>query len=287
MKHFLIVFALLGCLSLTTKKSKKFKGPEDYVFIPSGTIEMEGQNYTCNAFWMSAFEVTNREYLAFLKHLKMHGKAEEYQKALPDTSAWKSTNAYSDPMFTQYLRHPAYANFPVVNVSTEGANLYCAYLTNKYKAEYGDVIENFRLPTRKEWMYAAAAGKDNARYAWKEYGLRNEKGDLLANFRRVGDRNITLTENGVEIVEDSLYIYAPFDDAIFITAPSKSYWPNEFGLYNMCGNVAELVAKEDVAVGGSWRSPGYDIRIQSKAKFEKPNPFTGFRPVLTFVKARK
>lgn len=255
------------------------------MFIPSGTVTVDSDNkYSCNAFWMASHEVTNLEYRGFLASLKAEDRMDDYKKAVPDTMQWMELGGFMDKMTNMYFWHPAFNNYPVVNISKEGAQLYCKYATEEYRKIYGDVIQDFRLPTRLEWMYAASSGKSNQTYPWNGPYLRNEKGEFLANFRPVGDRNITMTENGPEVVADSLMMHQSFHDGGFFTVASDSYQPNEFGLYHMSGNVAEMVAKEDVVVGGSWGSPGYDIRIQSTEKFEKPNPFTGFRPVLSFIK---
>ena len=279
-----IVFILIAIVILSfTFKSKKFKSPEDFVFIPSGKIEMQGEIYSCNAFWMAEHEVTNGEYKFFLEDLKKNNRMGDYNAALPDTNQWTEHGGYMLPMRDHYFSHPAYTNYPVVNVSKKGAELYCSYLTEKYRSMYGDVIQNFRLPARKEWMYAAASGKNNSIYSWNGPYLRRSNGHCQANYRKVGDHNITLTENGPEVVADSLHYQEVIINEVYITAPSQSYWPNDFGLYNMCGNVAEMVADKDVAVGGDWHLPGYDIRILSEQKFDGPNPFTGFRPVLSFV----
>lgn len=283
-----VAFILVALLALSfTYKNKKFKGPEGYVFIPSGSIEMKGKKYSCAAFWMSDHEVTNGEYKQFLDHLKSNGQNEDFQKALPDTSNWTEIGGYMITMRDHYFSHPAYADYPVVNVSKEGVDMYCKYLTEKYRAEYGNVIQDFRLPTRMEWMYAAANGKSNARYSWNGPYLTNENGDLQANYRQIGDHNITLTDNGPQVVADSLIFFEFAIDDAFITAPSTSYAPNEFGLYNMCGNVSEMVAKENLAVGGDWHCTGYDIRIESSKKYEGPSPFVGFRPVLTYISKEK
>jgi formylglycine-generating enzyme required for sulfatase activity len=282
MKKIVLITTVLCGLSFTFK-NKKFKGPEGYVFIPSGSIEMEGQIYSCAAFWMSDHEVTNAEYREFLDALKAEGKMEDYNKAVPDTAAWNEIGGFMDPMKKHYFSHPTYANYPVVNISKQGAIMYCKYVTEQYLSIYGNVIQEFRLPTRMEWMYAAASGTINARYPWNGPYLRNEDGDLMANFRQVGDHNITLTENGPEVVNDSLRYREVILDDVFITAPVNSYWPNDYGLYNMSGNVAEMVSKEDVAVGGDWHVTGYDIRITAKKKFDKPSPFVGFRPVMSFM----
>ena len=61
----------------------------------------------------------------------------------------------------------------------------------------------------------------------------------------------------------------------------KWYTPNEFGIYNMCGNVAEMINTPTKTKGGSWNS--YDIfsRIDSSEQWSgKPSPMVGFRPVM-------
>ncbi|MEI8201577.1 MAG: hypothetical protein WCH34_01100 [Bacteroidota bacterium] len=55
------------------------------------------------------------------------------------------------------------------------------------------------------------------------------------------------------------------------------------GIYNMCGNVAEMVAEKGIAVGGSWKDTGYDVRIESTINYSEPSPSIGFRPVRTFI----
>ena len=287
MNKILFAIAILITFSFTFK-NKKFKGPEGFVFIPSGTVTVDSDSkYSCAAFWMSDHEVTNKEYRDFLKSLKKSGKTGEFENALPDTLQWLKVEGDLDAMANTYFWHPAYDNYPVVNISKEGVQEYCEYITQKYRAIYGDVIQDFRLPTRMEWMYAASSGKSNQIYPWGGSKLRNEKGEFLANFRPIGDQNITMSESGPVVVSDSLFTSELFLDGGFYTVEVQSYEPNDFGLYNMSGNVAEMVAKEDIVVGGSWYSPGYDIRIQSKKSFDGPSPFVGFRPVMSYLAPEK
>ena len=282
MRILIASLVILSTLSFTYK-NKKFKNPEKSVFIPSGTTEHEGQAYSCEAFWMLDHEVTNFEYFTFLKQLLTDGKTGEYKKAVPDTLAWKSIGGYMNPMAEYYFSHPSYANYPVVNVSKEGAELFCVYMTKEYRAIYGEAINDFRLPTKLEWIYAAKGGTAAHIYPWSGPHLRNADGELMANFYRIGDENSTYTSDGPQIVSDSARIHTAFADDAYVTAPANSYWPNEYGLYNMAGNVAELVADENTAMGGHWRSTGYDIRVTSQTDFEKANPFVGFRPVMAFL----
>ena len=66
-----------------------------------------------------------------------------------------------------------------------------------------------------------------------------------------------------------------------ITAPAESYYPNKFGIYNMSGNVAELVSDDTVAMGGSWNDTGYDVRVESEQPATQPKSTIGFRMVAT------
>ncbi len=68
-------------------------------------------------------------------------------------------------------------------------------------------------------------------------------------------------------------------DGATITASAKSYYPNQFGIYNMSGNVAELVSDDTVAMGGSWNDTGYDVRVESEQPATDPRSTIGFRVV--------
>ena len=51
----------------------------------------------------------------------------------------------------------------------------------------------------------------------------------------------------------------------------------------MCGNVAEMISEKGIALGGSWKDTGYDVRIESTANYTEPSPTVGFRPMMTFI----
>jgi formylglycine-generating enzyme required for sulfatase activity len=70
------------------------------------------------------------------------------------------------------------------------------------------------------------------------------------------------------------------NEKVFITAPVNSYFPNDIGLYNVCGNVAEMLAEKGVAAGGSFEDTGYDIRIQSTKQYSGAKNDIGFRVLM-------
>lgn len=110
----------------------------------------------------------------------------------------------------------------------------------KVKMEDGILLPKFRLPTEAEWEYAAYGLIGNSlgervverrQWPWSGHALRNpdEKhmGEMLANYKRGRG--------------DNMGIAGKLNDNADVTAPVYSYWPNDYGLYNMAGNVSEWV----------------------------------------------
>lgn len=279
---YLFFFAFAFCL-FGFKPSNKLKLPKSYKFIPSGSFQTADGAKTINAFYMLNHEVTNLEYKEFLYDLKKQGKDSLYQACYPDTLGWQQAGGYTTPLVKHYFSHPAYHNYPVVNVSAYGMEQFCKWLTGKLQIMYGNQINEARLPSEDEWKYAAKGGLQLADYPWGGPYVQNAEGEYLANFQIIGDHNLTAGENGPIVLSDSTYRPdLSIVDNAFFTAVAESYTPNGYGLYNMSGNVAEYTS-DGKARGGHWRSYGGDIRINSEITFEKPNSYVGFRPVITYL----
>lgn len=302
MKKSLLILGTVFCtvlISFTTAKKPSAKQAKKVLdgfcsYIPSGSAKILDDSVSIQSFYMSQTEITNIQYQEFLYDLKKKGDLENYKAAMIDTAKWNTAFSWEMSKYSDYYhKHSAYRDYPVVNITKEGAELYCKWLSKKYDSiSGGEMSLTFRLPTRKEWVYAAKGDLKVSPYGWGGPYLRNSKGMILANFTRIGAENVHFNEDEQKyeikfIQSNGRVINTTMGDGADVTAPAQSYYPNGYGLYNMNGNVSEMVSDEDVIVGGDWRCPGYDIRNESAKKYTGANPITGFRVVASHVKKEK
>ncbi len=254
-----------------------------YKFIPAGLVVMDKDTVSVQAYYMFNHETTNFQWKEFQHDLEQNGKTTELEIARVHGENWTLNGNSSKPMAEHYYKHPAYRDYPVVNITHEAAQLYCAWATEKLNSlpKPLGVKVQVRLPFHAELIRAGVGDQLGAWYPWKHEYMQNTKGDILANFWRVLDSQITRGENGEWTILP--HSGADISTNADVFAPSISYWPSEFGIYNLSGNAAEMINTPGIAVGGSWRDFGHDIRLQSTKKYDGSAVDVGFRVVVTWL----
>lgn len=213
----------------------------------------------------------------------------------PDTTCWVNDfpNSDNEMYLRNYFSNPVYNDYPVVGVTWEQANAFCAWRTDfllKGLSGQAKYVQRYRLPSEAEWEYAAR-GKDGTEFPWENQDVKNGDGCFYANFKP--DRgNYT-------------------KDGNLITSKTGIYSPNSHGLYDMAGNVAEWTStiyteagveamndlnpkleynaatedpyrlKKKSVRGGSWKDPESFIRSawRSWEYQNQPRAYIGFRCV--------
>lgn len=215
----------------------------------------------------------------------------------PDTMVWVRDfqNSYNDPMLLKYFSHEGFADYPVVGVTWEQASAFCHWRSDYLKNIANVDAQVYRLPTEAEWEYAARGGRKMATYPWGGNYARDVNGCFLANFKP--------------------YRGAYNDDTGTTTMKVAMFRPNDFGLFDMAGNVAEWtsssysassntlvhdlnpdfhyrvrksdpdIMKRMVIRGGSWKDISYYLQcgVRTYEYMYESRPYIGFRCVRSYI----
>ncbi|HNL39357.1 MAG TPA: SUMF1/EgtB/PvdO family nonheme iron enzyme, partial [Saprospiraceae bacterium] len=73
------------------------------------------------------------------------------------------------------------------------------------------------------------------------------------------------------------------NDGGFFTVPANSYFPNDFGLYCVAGNVAEMIQEPGKTKGGSWMDEPFWCQIRNTREQAAPSPSIGFRVFMEVI----
>lgn len=243
------------------EKNKRIANPPNgMVWVPGGSFfqgavdqdkmamghEKPQHAVSVEGFFMDVTEVTNAEFTRFVDETKYVTVAEReidweaMKKQLPEGTTkphdsilqpgslmFKKTktsvpNLYDFSQWWRWAigvnwRHPSgpdstikgKENHPVVHICFEDAQAYCKW-------------SGRRLPTEAEWEYAARGQKTSTIYFW---------GDDVSELSKM-----------VNSWEGEFPVNNSLEDGFERTAPVRTYPPNDFGLYDMAGNVWEFVS---------------------------------------------
>jgi gliding motility-associated lipoprotein GldK len=199
-----------------------------------------------------------------------------------------------------YFWHPAYDNYPVVGVTWRQARAFCTWRTQLLNSFFLEsmgepFVQDYRLPTESEWEYASRGGLKGAMYPWGGYYTQNYKGCYIANFKPM---------RGNYTADGGIYP--------LVVASND---PNEWGLYDMGGNVSEWtnnafdesayswtddlnpdyqyealpddppVRKRKIIRGGSWKDISYYMQCGTRSYEyqDSAKSYIGFRCVRHYL----
>ena len=213
----------------------------------------------------------------------------------PDTTCWVNDfqNSENEMYLRYYFSNPAYNDYPVVGVTWEQANAFCAWRTEyllKGLGKEARFIQRYRLPTEAEWEFAAR-GKEGNEFPWDNEDMKSDRGCYYANFKP--DRG-NYTKDG-NLITSKVAIYGANSNGLFDMAGNVAEWCStiytEAGVEAMNDLNPQLrynAAKEDPyklkkksVRGGSWKDPESMIRSawRSWEYQNQPRSYVGFRCV--------
>lgn len=289
---FSVIVILLGC---NYSNHLILGSPDFHLRNPPNGVKIA---YNLYADKTEIPNIAYREYQLWNKFIYGYG-SKEYRETLLDTASWVNEFGPELHSFSEvYHSHPAYDDYAAVGVSYKQAKAYSEWRTQinalmllvemnlvdftdkglrtpekhftieRYLSGNFDwiikrqdiVVPKFRIPTEEDWNQVFGEN-------YLAVAFDSTRRDIKRNIRKGYSFRNTLRGDLNQL--DSLNSH--------ITAPVKSFCPDDRGIYNVVGNVSEIIDKEGVSKGGHWHMKLEDIDLKNGEVFTEPNCFTGFR----------
>jgi sulfatase modifying factor 1 len=277
------------------------EGAEHMSTKPPGTVMIR------NNFYADETEITNfhwKEYRYWIAKVFGDSSAEHLATAL-DLAVWMDHPIEKKQLglVRDYYDHPAYQQHPVVGLTLAQAQGFCEWRSDRvceyilirekciphnpdqtretyftperyFAGEYmsytepekGIVMPHYTIPTKAEWEEVASAGLSTDIFPtgmdWSTKKMQKQlrKDSVMFNYN---------------MSTDGTWLDSIGDPAL----PVFSYYPNDYGIYQSCGNVAEMVQEPFVAKGGSWFQTADSCTVELDLPYDAPNMWLGFRCV--------
>ncbi len=296
---------------LGAKKPLAFKPMNmDVESLEKNLVQVKGKIYA------HKFEVTNEDYSIFLEYLDENGYDDLYDKAAYDfkecdamSVAMRESYHYfpinveiktSNLQKTRLWEKSQYKKYPTLDMTHEAAKLYCDWLTEIYHQQKDRQYKKvkFRLPTKTEWTMAALGYKEFSSWSFEdnrivakleeggkkmqEFDLKEEEISYPWGIRAWELRNTVYNRHRCILANVKMpqVITCPagvLGDGFRVTSPVGTYFSNEMGLFDVVGNVAEMIDEAGKAMGGSWNHPPEESTIHSMSEYDSRSTDVGFR----------
>jgi formylglycine-generating enzyme required for sulfatase activity len=228
-------------------------------------------------FFVDKYEVTIKDYQLFLKERKEKGL--DNSLVIYDSAQWGFEAGFSANE-GYFFNYETQSDYPIVCISHNAAKEFCDWVTEKYNAnpgrEYKKVI--FRLPTEEEFVKVASSNYDPQKifYPWGNNLLFDPHKTKLCNFFMLNQEDLDYNNGKLEYHN----ILNSFNNGIELVG---NYAPNPLGVYDIVGNVSEMTQENHIAMGGDWKSSGFNVKITSKKEYDKADVSVGFRVYMEII----
>lgn len=265
--------------------------------------------------YASINELTNKDYEFFLDYLNTNGYSDQYEVAAFDLSKYDGMplammKAYHYSYNKSEKGKPLFSNYPAMEMTYDAAKLYCEWLTTQYNLQDDRNFKKvkFRLPSRKEWTMAALGYVNFQTWEFEDNIVRaRPDGDGKPRFfeeYRIGDfdsvsypwyhsdwfkyRNAIVNHKGcplanIKMPDKKSCNGKLMGDGFIMTSPVMTYFSGDMGLFDVIGNVAEMIDEKGKAMGGSWDHVKGESTITSINNYNGADTRVGFRVFMDVI----
>jgi hypothetical protein len=292
-------------LLVQDKRGEFIPVTENKAYSLGADLRVPGAIKVNDRLMISETEVTIKDWLIFMSHAR-HSMELPFSQTMPDTlkmhprtrtilqlflkhvderddianqisliTKFNKISKEVNILYPQQLRDKSlafYEALPVTGISYEQAQMYCRWLSELYdeNTTFSERIKlNFRLPGKEEWESFVRAGLNEAMKHNNLFDSLSKDGCFLYNYK------FASTCKGYEAV------IKKYGSTGIMQV--REFYPNTMGIYNLFGNVAEMVEERGIAKGGHYDLWARLCALDKDQIYSQPEPWLGFRWVAEVV----